>query len=521
MLMTTPTTPAAPKRSAALDRPERVLSTLNKDGSRRWLRPKLSHGRFLLARRVVASVLIAVFTLLPYLRIQGKPAVLLDLSTRHFTLFGSTFLPTDTVLLALLMLGLFVTIFLLTALLGRVWCGWACPQTVYMEFVFRPIERFFDGANARSGRTSHKGFRGSGAATILKYVAFLLVSIYLAHTFLAYFVGVEQLAVWVRRSPFEHPAGFLIVSAVTALMMFDFCFFREQTCIVACPYGRFQSVMLDRQSMIISYDLKRGEPRGKKTRPTLDDTTAIPLPIAQSVAPNPATAANGDCIDCHMCVTTCPTGIDIREGLQMECIGCAQCIDACDEVMDRIHRPRGLIRYSSQSAMAGETKRLLRPRVVAYPLILVVIVSLFSLALVRRGDAYVTVLRGLGRTFTEMPSGEIGNPVRVKIVNRTDHPATYAIAVSGVDGAHLQIDNAQSTTINAGESATIPAMIVAPFEDFERGRCVVNIVISDGARFTQSIAWPLMGPGSRAATSPHRDNIDAEDDHREDPNHDR
>ena len=387
-----PASSASPRRSVADDRPERVLSTLNQDGSRRWLKPKLSRGRFLHARRIVAYALIAIFTLIPYLRINGKPAVLLDLSTRHFTIFGSTFLPTDTLLLALLLLGAFVTVFLLTALLGRVWCGWACPQTVYMEFVFRPIERLFDGANAHSGQRIQRGFRGSGLATLLKYLTFFVVSVYLAHTFLAYFVGVERLAQWVQRSPFEHPAGFLIVASVTALMMFDFCFFREQTCIVACPYGRFQSVMLDRQSLIISYDVKRGEPRGKVKASrhqgveassvgtssigsrTLD--ASMPLPVMPS--------KQGDCIDCHLCVTTCPTGIDIREGLQMECIGCAQCIDACDDVMDKIDRPRGLIRYSSQSAMAGERKRLLRPRIVVYPLVLVIIASLFGMALAAR-----------------------------------------------------------------------------------------------------------------------------------------
>ncbi len=498
----------APARAAASDRPERVLSTLNKDGSRRWLKPRLSKGRFLTWRRVAAWALIAIFTLLPYLKIGAHPAILLDLTTRRFHILGTTFLPTDTILLALLLVGTFVTIFLLTALLGRVWCGWACPQTVYMEFVFRPIERLFDGPPTSTPRSRSRGFRGSGIATVLKYVAFFLVSAYLAHTFLAYFVGVEQLSQWVRRSPFEHPAGFLIVASVTALMMFDFCFFREQTCIVACPYGRFQSVMLDRHSMIISYDATRGEPRGKKASrhqgikasseaacaggAALD--ASMPLPLMPS--------SRGDCIDCHLCVTTCPTGIDIREGLQMECIGCAQCIDACDAVMDKIERPCGLIRYSSQSAMAGERKRILRPRVVIYPLLLIVLASLFGLALGNRGDAYVTVLRGLGRTFTELPSGQIANPVRIKIVNRTDAPRIYTIAIENAPGATVSIEQ-DEIRVAGGETLTVPAMIITPFEAFAHGKCTATLVVSDDLNFTQRTQWQLMGPGSNRSTTDH------------------
>ena len=238
----------------------RVLSTLMEDGSRRWLHPRLAAGPYLRARRILAYVLIAVFTLLPYLKIGGKPAVLLDLPHREFTIFGFTFLSTDTLLLALALITLVLGICLVTALAGRVWCGWMCPQTVYMEFVFRPIERLFDGP---PGARHRPGRKRTTPRTVAKYAVYLVISAYLAHTFLAYFVGVEALAQWVRRSPLEHPVSFLVMLAVTGLMMFDFAYFREQTCIVACPYGRFQSVMLDRDSLIVSYDPRRGEPRGK------------------------------------------------------------------------------------------------------------------------------------------------------------------------------------------------------------------------------------------------------------------
>ena len=238
---------------------ERVLPTLNPDGSRRWLSPRPSRGRFYRRRLGVAWVLIALFSLIPYLRMSGKPLVLLDVVHREFTIAGTTFLPTDTVLLMLLLVAIFVGIFLLTAVYGRVWCGWACPQTVYMEFVYRPLERLIEGtgrrATAAAGRRWHP-------RRVAKHAVFLAVSMFLAHTFLAYFVGVEALARWVTRSPVDHPIAFLVMAGTTALMLLDFGFLREQVCLVACPYGRFQSVLLDRRSLIVGYDARRGEPRG-------------------------------------------------------------------------------------------------------------------------------------------------------------------------------------------------------------------------------------------------------------------
>ena len=302
----------------------RVLSTLNPDGSRRLIRPKLSKGRFYRRRLVVAWALVGAFVLIPILKMGGKPLLLLDIPRREFTFFGTTFLPTDTFLLMLLLFGIFVGIFLLTALLGRVWCGWACPQTVYMEYFYRPLERWIEGGRARQLALDAAG---PDARRVLKQVVFFAVSALLANTFLAYFVGWDQLISWMTSSPADHPAAFAVMLGTTLLMFLDFAWFREQTCIVACPYGRFQSVLLDRRSLIVGYDAGRGEPRAPWRRG--EERTA------------------GDCLDCRLCVSTCPTGIDIRDGLQMECIACTQCIDACDEVMDRVGLSRGLVRYTS------------------------------------------------------------------------------------------------------------------------------------------------------------------------------
>ncbi len=390
-----------------LESPQRVLATLERDGSRRWLYPKLALGRFLSRRRIVAWFLIALFTLLPYTRVNGKPTILLDILSRRFTLFGFTFLPTDTLLLALFAVSMILLIFFVTALLGRIWCGWCCPQTVYMEFVFRPIERLFLGRSGVGGapRSDVAGWRYAAM-----YGAFFLVSVYLAHTFLAYFVGVNQLRHWMVGSPADHITAFIVVVVVTGAMMFNFAWFREQTCTIACPYGRIQSVLLDRQSLLISYDRTRGEPRGPIRK--------VPLPVLERTA---SSQTKGDCIDCELCVSVCPTGIDIREGLQLECIGCAQCIDVCDSVMQKIGRSVGLIRYSSQAAMSGQKQTLLRPRVIIYPLLVAGLLGLLAILIVTKSSVDVTLLRGMGMPFVVTPSGEIENTMRVKLTNRTDH----------------------------------------------------------------------------------------------------
>jgi len=452
----------------------RVLSTLHEDGSRRWMHPRLSRGRFLRARRILAYVLIAVFTVLPYISVSGKPAILLNIAAREFTFFGFTFLPTDTLLLALFLVTLVLGLFLVTALFGRVWCGWMCPQTVYMEFVYRPLERLFDGP---PGARHSPGKKKTPLRTALKYGTYLLISMYLAHTFLAYFVGVDSLAQWVRRSPWEHPTSFLVMLATTGLMLFDFSFFREQTCLVACPYGRFQSVMLDRDSLIVSYDPRRGEPRGKGRRSTAESP---PL---------------GDCIDCGLCVDTCPTGIDIRDGLQMECIACTQCIDACEGVMERIGKPRGLIRFSSQARIGGAAGRLLRPRVILYPAAMLVLLAAFGAVLGGKQSADVTLLRGLGLPFSELKPGEITNQIRVKIKNRSGADAEYRIELPDGPKAALRAP-VNPIPVASGESRTEPIFVTYPAAAFQHGQCEIRLRVSDGKDFSREPTYRLLGPQS-------------------------
>jgi len=309
-----------------------------------------------------------------------------------------------------------------------------------------------------------------------KLATFLVLSMFVAHVFLTYFVGVDQLVDWVQRSPAEHPLGFVVMASVTGLMFFDFAWFREQTCIVACPYGRLQSVLLDRHSLIIGYDAARGEPRGKK-----------------------GVAGAGDCVDCRACVNTCPTGIDIREGLQMECIACAQCIDACDAIMGRLDRPTGLIRYTSQEQLAGGARHLMRVRTLIYPALLAVVLGGFLyLLLASRPTAEVVVLRGEGAPFSVLPDGRVSTPVRLKIENRTDTGHRYRIELTDAPDAQLIIPLAELPV--AARASTVAPFFVLSFADsFEAGERRVTVRVHDERGLVAERVATLLGPerGSR------------------------
>ncbi len=453
---------------------EQVLSTLNQDGSRRWMRPKTSKGKHYRRRFWVAWGLILTFGLMPILRFKGNPLMLFDVPNREFTLFGTTFLPTDTFFLMLLLFSIFIGIFLLTALLGRVWCGWACPQTVYMEFLYRPLEVWLEGGRNRQLKLDETGPNGR---RMLKYGLFLIISAFLANTFLAYFVGWEQLLDWMRGSPADHPAAFGLMIATTALMFFDFTYFREQTCIVACPYGRFQSVLLDQESLIVGYDGGRGEPRAPIRKGSAEDA--------------------GDCIDCGLCVRTCPTGIDIRDGLQMECIHCTQCIDACDAIMDKVKRPRGLIRYTSQSELDTGRRRFFRPRLFIYSAILLVMTSTLVISLIGKSSADLTLLRGLGTPFSRLASGEISNQIRIKIANRSPSERSYTFSLRESELTLIAPENPM--VVPPGDDRMTAAFITAPDSLFVGGELQVTIIIDDGIDFRAERTYRILGPTERSS----------------------
>jgi cytochrome c oxidase accessory protein FixG len=283
-----------------------------------------------------------------------------------------------------------------------------------------------------------------------------------------------------RQSPLEHPIPFLVMSLTTGLMLFDFLFFREQLCLIACPYGRFQSVMLDRRSLIVTYDKNRGEPRSKGKR-------------------NPDTESSlGDCIDCNKCVHVCPTGIDIRNGLQMECINCAQCIDACNDVMDKVGSPRGLVRYSSQEELESSRKKIFRSRLIIYPVVLLITLTLFGFVLLSKHAFDATLLRGLGNTFSIAKDGKIQNVMRLKLVNRTEKETEFTIHLLDVDNAQLTLQNGEPIALKPEETKTISFLVTFPPSEAVTGSREVQLEVKSSQNASRKLSFTLLAPRSYA-----------------------
>jgi cytochrome c oxidase accessory protein FixG len=436
--------------------PPEALTTVDERGQRKWVYPTPIAGRFMRWRRVLGYFVMAVLFAMPWVRIGGMPAILIQIPERRFVLFGHIFWPQDAVYLVFLLIGAALTLFFFTALAGRVWCGWLCPQTVFMEEVFRKIEEWVEGDHHARRRLDHAPMSPSKAARkLVKHTLYLGFSALVSNTFLAFFVGTDALLHWVTGSPFEHPTPFLIMATVLGLFYFDFAWFREQFCIVLCPYARFQSVLTDAHTLQVGYDVKRGEPRGRLG------------------------TASGDCIDCHKCVAVCPTAIDIRDGFQLECIGCARCIDACDSIMTRIGKPTGLIRYDSLARLHGQIQRLLRPRVIVYSVLLVAAVAGLFVGLGSRPELRMALLRPPGDPFTALPGGMVSNHFQLNLHNVGLDEHTYRIAVIGPPSATLIVP-VNPVRMAPGEQARVQAFINIPEADVHHGRELLHFQVFDG-----------------------------------------
>jgi cytochrome c oxidase accessory protein FixG len=321
------------------------LATTTQDGRRVYLYPADVRGRFRRLRNGLNLGLILIFLGLPWFRIGGRPTILLDLPHRKFALFGVQFWAHDAPMIFLVLASLALSIFFVTAVFGRLWCGYACPQTVFVDGVFRRIERWIEGDALERRRLDQAPWSSNKLLKkLLKWAVFVAVSLVIGHSFLAYFVGTERLAEMMAHSPLVNPSSFLVMAAVSALVLFVFGWFREQFCLIVCPYGRFQSVLMDDRSLVVAYDSTRGEPR----RGSMLNS-----------------GKTGDCVNCYRCVAVCPTGVDIRRGTQMECIACSACVDACDRVMERLAKAPGLIRYGTLGG-AFRWSSVLRPRALLY-----------------------------------------------------------------------------------------------------------------------------------------------------------
>lgn len=479
--------PAPPRRPVHRPVVDSV-TTIASDGSRRDLHPADVHGRFTTARRWSGWGLIAFYLVLPWIPVHGHPAVFLDIAERRFHFFGCTLAAQDAWLLFFGVTGLGFALFFLTALFGRLWCGWACPQTVYLEHVYRVIERWIDGdAMERRALQAAPLTAAKAGKRVAKHGLYILASLLITHLFLSYFVSLPEVWDMMHSAPGEHWAAFVFVFVAAGILYFNFAWFREQLCIVICPYGRLQSTLTDDHSLSIGYDAKRGEPRGKLHR---DQATCNLLGYkAPEVKP-------GDCVDCNRCVQVCPTGIDIRHGLQMECIGCAACIDACDEVMTRVKRPAGLIRYDSFAGLAGGLTRWVRPRTILYGVLLCVGAAVATFAFTTVKPAGFLVYRAGGAAYFVGPD-EVRNQFMVRLVNKRTVPATFTVRSEGLPaGLHQSGFTAPVTLAPMAESVS-PLVLVATRHDYH-GPFKFTVRVRDAAEtFTLAREVEFMGPDAR------------------------
>jgi len=427
----------------------------------------------------MAWSLFVLFVALPLVPLGGHPAVHLDLGQRLFHVLGTTFHPTDNVLLLLFGFGVIVTVFFVGSTFGRMWCGYACPQTVYLEFFFRPVELFLEGTPPaqRKLNAAPMSARKAGIKTA-KWAIWTLLALLLASTFVAYFVSWKGLLAGLA-SPGEATGALGTVAFLTALMLFDFGWFRDQMCTVACPYGRLQSVMADPDTILVAYDAKRGDPKVK-------------------VKDRVAGVAAGDCIDCRSCVNACPTGTDIRRGLQSECIGTAQCIDACDEVMLGQKKPIGLIKYTSEREEAGGTRRLVRPRNLIYLALLTLAWGSLAFLLLTRADALVEIVRGGREPYRLLVTGEVANQQRLRVTNQLDVPQSFSVEVLSPGGARLVLAGGP-VDVPPEKVVTVNVVTTVPAEVFRDGQATARYLVTSDRGFRKEVEFLLLGPWGKEA----------------------
>ena len=450
-----------------------TISIVNKEGGRKWVYPKKPKGRFYNARTILSIFLLAVLFGMPLLKIHGHPFMLFNIIERKFILFGLDFSPQDFYLFGLVMIALFVSLFLVTAVFGRIFCGWICPQTIFLEMVFRKIEYFIEGDYTKQMALNSSPWDTTKIfKKVTKYFIFFVISFLIANTFLAYIIGIDQLWKIVTDPLSQHISGFISITVFTAVFYFIFAWFREQACILVCPYGRLQSVLLDKNSIVIAYDFIRGEPRGK-----VNEKEEKKL---------------GDCIDCKKCVYVCPTGIDIRNGTQLECVNCTACIDACDSIMDSVNRPRGLIRYASMDGIKNKTKFKWTPRVIGYSTVLLVLLSTITFLFANRSDVDINILRTPGMLFQNQPDNKVSNMYNLKISNKTFEELPLEMKLDEANGEIKLIGN--EINLKPLEIYEGKFLIILSKDKIKLLNTPMKVNIYKGEKLIETITTTFLGP---------------------------
>lgn len=450
------------------------LATVDAKGKRNWIYAQRPKGKWYRARSLVSGIYFSLFFSLPFLRVNGRPLFLFNIPNARFILFGQVFWPQDFFIFGLTMVTFVVFIILFTAAFGRLFCGWVCPQTIFMEMLFRKLEY------AVEGDASHQHILNKGPWTTekilkksVKYVLFYLLAFVIANIFLSYIIGVKELGKIMTEPVSQHYAGLSSILIFSTVFFFVYAYFREQVCTVVCPYGRLQSVLLDRNSMIVAYDYKRGEPRGKFTKNIESQL--------------------GDCIDCFQCVKVCPTGIDIRNGTQMECIGCTACIDACDHMMKGVGRNPGLVRYASEDGINGNEKLRYSTRMKFYTGLLCVLIVLLTCLLITRKDVDATIMRTPGMLYQERGTDSISNLYNIKVANKTVKDIPMSLRLNESPGS-IQIIGGSVIHLKGEEEGSGSFFVILPKALIVKRKTSISIGLYQGDKKIDIIRTNFLGP---------------------------
>ncbi len=452
------------------------LATLDEQGKRRWIFAQQPKGRFYNYRKALSYVYFLLFFGLPFVQVHGQPFLMINIPAGRFILFGKIFWPQDFFVLGLLMITFILFIILFTAAFGRLFCGWICPQTNFMELLFRRVEYWIAG-NANEQRTLRTQPWTAKKIRIvtLKHGVFFLLSFIIANFFLAYIIGMPALWRIITGPLSAHLGGFFSILLFSAVFYGVYAFFREHVCTVVCPYGRLQGVLQDKNSLIVAYNYKRGEPRHKPSK-----TAATGL---------------GDCIDCLQCVKVCPTGIDIRNGLQMECVGCTACIDACDHVMERIGKPKKLIGYASENGIAENAPLRYTPRMKTYTLLCLLILCLDGFLLLSRKAVDTTIIRTPGLLYQERGADSVSNLYNLTAINKTTHDMPLTIKVESPAGGQVQMIGKPVVQVKAETQGAGTFFIVLPARTIRRQKTMIRLgVYTAGGAKISNITTAFIGP---------------------------
>ena len=422
------------------------VGTMDTTGKRKWVYPRKPKGKYTNYRLLVSILLLIIYFSIPFIKINGNPVLLINIIERQFYILGQPFYPQDFFILALGAITSLVFIILFTVAFGRIFCGWICPQTIFLEMIFRKIEYAIEGDRNKQIRLDNQAWDSEKIwKRSLKWFFFMLISLIITHIMFMYIVGYEEVFNIMQQGPFEKPTNFLVMVLFTAAFYFVFAWFREQVCTMVCPYGRLQGVLIDKETINVLYDYKRGENRSKWKKG--EDRRA---------------AGKGDCIDCKQCVVVCPTGIDIRDGLQMECVNCTACIDACDEVMVKVGLPTGLIRYASEREIEEQTKFKFTTRMKAYTVVLAILTGFLGFLLYNRGEMEAKFLKQPGSSFF-IRDGKITNTYNYTFLNKSNETKTVIIKI--IEPKNGEITSSAANRIILKRDAMIKGTVNVSFSE--------------------------------------------------------